>query len=154
MGLADAADKEDLVVHGQSEEDGEHQHRHERRERCLSVDADVSASPAFLQDQRHYAVRRPENAPARRRYVTHYPYPKPTDDQMVIEVAAAASLCGTDREGYEWTPSAQAFDLNLAVAIGHEGAGTVVEVGPQLSGLWVGDPVALASHLVCGQCFP
>ena len=64
MGLADPADEEDLVVHGQSEEDGEHQHRHERRERCLSVDADVSAGPASLQDQRHYAVRRPENAPS------------------------------------------------------------------------------------------
>ena len=34
---------------------------------------------------------------ARRRYVTDYPHPKPTDDQVVIEVAAAASLCGTDR---------------------------------------------------------
>jgi threonine 3-dehydrogenase len=86
-------------------------------------------------------------------YVTDYPDPRPTDGHVVIEVAAA-SLCGTDREVYEWTPSAQAFNLNLPVAIGHEGAGTIVEVGPGVTGLRVGDRVALESHLICGQCFP
>jgi len=83
-------------------------------------------------------------------YVTDYPDPKPADGQVVIEVAAA-SLCGTDREVYEWTPSAQAFNLDLPVAIGHEGAGTIVEVGSGVTGLQVGDRVALESHLVCGQ---
>ena len=86
-------------------------------------------------------------------YVTDHPDPKPADGQVVIEVAAA-SLCGTDREVYEWTPSAQAFNLDLPVAVGHEGAGTVVEVGPGVTGLRVGDRVALESHLICGQCFP
>ena len=86
-------------------------------------------------------------------YVTDYQDPKPADGHVVIEVAAA-SLCGTDREVYEWTPSAQAFNLNLPVAIGHEGAGTIVEVGPGVTRLRVGDRVALESHLICGQCFP
>ena len=86
-------------------------------------------------------------------YVTDHPDPKPIDGQVVIEVGAA-SLCGTDREVYEWTPSAQAFNLDLPVATGHEGAGTVVEVGPAVTGLQVGDRVALESHLICGQCFP
>ena len=36
-------------------------------------------------------------------YVTDHPDPKPADGQVVIEVGAA-SLCGTDREVYEWTP--------------------------------------------------
>src|SRR4029453_19296476 len=79
--------------------------------------------------------------------------PQPTDGQVVIEIAAA-SLCGTDREGYEWTPSAQAFNLDLPVATGHEGAGTIVEVGAGVTDLQVGDRVALESHLTCGQCFP
>src|SRR4029450_9105385 len=35
-----------------------------------------------------------------------------------------------------------------------EGAGTIVEVGPGVTGLQVGDRVALESHLICGQCFP
>ncbi|MET0694972.1 MAG: alcohol dehydrogenase catalytic domain-containing protein [Propionibacteriaceae bacterium] len=71
---------------------------------------------------------------------------------MVIEVGAA-SLCGTDRELYEWTPSAQAFNLDLPVVLGHEGAGTIVEVGSGVTSLAVGDRVALESHLVCGECF-
>nr|WP_271209241.1 alcohol dehydrogenase catalytic domain-containing protein [Rhodococcus wratislaviensis] len=86
-------------------------------------------------------------------YVTDAADPKAGDGHVVIEVAAA-SLCGTDRELYEWTPSAQAFNLNLPVILGHEGAGTVVEVGPGVTGLTVGDRVALESHLTCGQCFP
>jgi len=86
-------------------------------------------------------------------YVTDYPDPKPADGQVVVQIAAA-SLCGTDREVYEWTPSAQAFNLDVPVATGHEGAGTIVEVGPGVTGLQVGDRVALESHLTCGQCFP
>ena len=86
-------------------------------------------------------------------YLTDYADPKPAVGQVVIEVAAA-SLCGTDREVYEWTPSAQAFDLHLPVVTGHEGSGTVVEVGHGVTRLQVGDRVALESHLVCGQCFP
>jgi threonine 3-dehydrogenase len=85
-------------------------------------------------------------------YVTDYPDPKAAPGQVVIEVGAA-SLCGTDRELYEWTPSAQAFNLDLPVVLGHEGAGTVVEVGPGVTNLGVGDRVALESHLICGQCF-
>jgi threonine 3-dehydrogenase len=86
-------------------------------------------------------------------YVTDHPDPKATEGHVVVEVAAA-SLCGTDRELYEWTPSARAFELDLPVVLGHEGAGTVVEVGPGVTGLRVGDRVALESHLVCGRCFP
>jgi threonine 3-dehydrogenase len=86
-------------------------------------------------------------------YVTNAPDPEPGAGTVVVEVAAA-SLCGTDRELYEWTPSAQAFNLKLPVILGHEAAGTVVEVGPDVTGLQVGDRVALESHLTCGQCFP
>ena len=85
-------------------------------------------------------------------YTTNHPDPTPTDSQVVLQIAAA-SLCGTDREVYEWTPSAQAFNLDLPVVNGHEGAGTVVEVGRGVTDLKVGDRVALESHLVCGRCF-
>ncbi len=57
-------------------------------------------------------------------------WPEPVADPGQVQIdVAAASLCGTDRELYEWTPSAQAFDLNLPVVLGHEGSGTVVAVG-------------------------
>jgi threonine 3-dehydrogenase len=86
-------------------------------------------------------------------YVTDHADPKPADGHVVVQIAAA-SLCGTDRELYEWTPSAQAFGLNLPIVLGHEGAGTVVEVGAGVTGLRVGDRVAFESHLSCGRCFP
>jgi threonine 3-dehydrogenase len=81
-----------------------------------------------------------------------WPEPVVGDGQVLIEIAAA-SLCGTDREVYEWTPSAQAFGLKLPVVAGHEGAGTVREVGESVTGLRPGDRVALESHLICGQCY-
>ncbi|HWC20799.1 MAG TPA: alcohol dehydrogenase catalytic domain-containing protein [Flexivirga sp.] len=79
--------------------------------------------------------------------------PKAGDQEVVVEIAAA-SLCGTDRECYEWSPAAQAFNLNIPTVLGHEGAGTVVDVGAGVTDLRPGDRVALESHLVCGQCFP
>ena len=57
-GLAHPADQEDLVVHRQPEQHREHQHRDERRQRRLGVDADQLAGPAALQDERDDAVRR------------------------------------------------------------------------------------------------
>ena len=86
-------------------------------------------------------------------FEVHNDWPEPTVNpgEVLIDVAAA-SLCGTDREVYEWTPSAQAFGLSLPVVTGHEGAGTILEVGQGVTGLRPGDRVALESHLVCGQC--
>ena len=85
-------------------------------------------------------------------YVTDAPEPKAGDGTVVVEIAAA-SLCGTDRECYEWSPAAQAFNLGLPVVLGHEAAGTIVEVGARVGNLRVGDRVALESHLPCGECF-
>ena len=102
----------------------------------IGCQSEVVAERGF--EVRHRLARTPSRPPA----------------QVVIEVAAA-SLCGTDREVYEWTPSAQAFNLNLPSSPGHEGAGTILEVGARRRpGLQVGDRVALESHLICGQCFP
>ena len=73
--------------------------------------------------------------------------------QVLLEVAAA-SLCGTDRELYEWTPSAQAFNLPPPVVLGHEGSGTVLAVGAGVESVTPGERVALESHLICGRCYP
>ena len=56
--LADPRDQEDLVVHREPEEDREHHHRHERRDRHLVVDPDQFAEAAALGDQGHHAVGR------------------------------------------------------------------------------------------------
>lgn len=76
---------------------------------------------------------------------------EPGAGEVLIEVAAA-SLCGTDREIFEDTPSAQAFNLSTPVVVGHEGSGTVRAVGAGVTGLAPGDLVAIESHLWCGQC--
>lgn len=82
---------------------------------------------------------------------TDWPEPAAGPGQVLIDVAAA-SICGTDREVHEWTPSARAFHLDLPVVVGHEGSGTVVAVGEGVESVAVGDRVALESHLACGRC--
>lgn len=84
-------------------------------------------------------------------YREDWPEPEAAPGQVVVQIAAA-SLCGTDREVYEWTSSAQAFQLSLPVVVGHEGSGTVIAVGEGVDRLTVGDRVAMESHLVCGHC--
>lgn len=65
---------------------------------------------------------------------------------------AAASVCGTDRELFEYTNSAKAFGLTFPVVLGHECAGTVVEVGEGIEQVTIGGHVALESHRPCGHC--
>ena len=86
-------------------------------------------------------------------YTASHPEPAPGPGEVLLEVAAA-SVCGTDRELFEWGAAAEAFDLELPVVLGHELAGTVIAVGPEVRRLREGDRVALESHVPCGHCFP
>ncbi|UCF92869.1 MAG: zinc-dependent alcohol dehydrogenase family protein [Desulfobacterales bacterium] len=60
---------------------------------------------------------------------------------------AASGICGTDihilREEYSSSPP---------VVLGHEFAGTVLEVGDQVSHVREGDNVAVEPHIYCGIC--
>src|SRR5207245_6902305 len=56
--LPDPRQQEDLVVHRETEEDREHHHWHERRDRARLLDAEEAAQPAPLEDGDHYAVGR------------------------------------------------------------------------------------------------
>ncbi|MBO1903235.1 alcohol dehydrogenase catalytic domain-containing protein [Leucobacter weissii] len=86
-------------------------------------------------------------------FVTDLPEPEVGATDVLLEVAAA-SVCGTDRELYEWTPSAQAFNLRLPNVLGHEISGTVIEVGKDVTRFEVGDRLALESHVPCYRCYP
>ena len=70
-------------------------------------------------------------------------------DQVLVEMAAVG-VCGSDihlwHENQSWT-------IQCPVILGHEWAGTIVEVGGTVSGWNVGERVAVeTAAFVCGQC--
>lgn len=69
----------------------------------------------------------------------------PRDDEVLLRVAACG-VCHTDakaRDGYG--------GVGFPIILGHEGAGTVLEVGRAVEGLAPGDKVLLVSDY-CGRC--
>ncbi len=76
--------------------------------------------------------------------------PRPTATDVVVEVEAA-SVCGTDLHIHLWDGWA-AGRVRPPVTLGHEFAGTVVEVGADVRHVAVGDFVSAESHITCGAC--
>ncbi|MEO5799549.1 MAG: L-threonine 3-dehydrogenase [Gemmatimonadales bacterium] len=67
-----------------------------------------------------------------------------------------AGVCGTDLHIWEWDAWA-AGRLKPPVVIGHEFAGEIVELGPEVlrDGIFtVGDLVTAEGHIICGDCVP
>jgi threonine 3-dehydrogenase len=79
------------------------------------------------------------------------PVPRPRDDEVLIWVEAA-SVCGTDLHIWRWDDWAQ-NRIRPPLTLGHEFAGTVVEVGGAVRDVAVGDYVSAESHVTCGMCF-
>ncbi len=75
--------------------------------------------------------------------------PKPALDQDEILVQIAyCGICGTDIKLYQGKYSA-----NVPVILGHEYAGTVVEIGKAVSKVAVGDRVVPDPNESCGACY-
>ena len=70
----------------------------------------------------------------------------PGPDGAIVEVTAAA-ICGSDLHFYEGD-----YPLPEPVALGHEAVGTVVETGPDVRTVKVGDSVLVSSVAGCGTC--
>jgi 2-desacetyl-2-hydroxyethyl bacteriochlorophyllide A dehydrogenase len=66
----------------------------------------------------------------------------------VIVSVEGCGICGTDLHILQGE-----FAPTLPIVPGHEFAGTVVEVGKQVTELAVGDRVAVDPSLFCGECF-
>jgi len=88
--------------------------------------------------------------------VREWPDPQPGPKDVVIEVKACG-VCGsdmhfyeTDEEGYILYPGLTKFPTIL----GHEFSGRVVEVGPEVETLRVGDMVTVEEMIWCGRCIP
>jgi len=70
----------------------------------------------------------------------------PGPDGAIVEITAAG-ICGSDLHFYEAD-----FPIAEPMALGHEAVGTVVETGPQVSTVAVGDQVMVSSVAGCGAC--
>jgi len=71
--------------------------------------------------------------------------------EVLIKVRVT-SVCGTDYHIYKWDEWAQ-MHIRPPRIIGHEFAGEVVDIGPDVSSCHVGDLVAAESHIGCGTCY-
>jgi threonine 3-dehydrogenase len=77
--------------------------------------------------------------------------PHPADDEVLVRVEAA-SVCGTDLHIFRWDDWARQR-IHPPLVLGHEFAGTVVEIGPRVRQARVGDYVSAESHVTCGACY-
>ncbi|MBM3933204.1 MAG: L-threonine 3-dehydrogenase [SAR202 cluster bacterium] len=83
--------------------------------------------------------------------VERVPIPKVGSHDVLVQVEAA-SVCGTDLHLWKWDEWA-AQRIKPPLTVGHEFAGTVVEVGESVEHAKVGDYVSAESHVTCGMCF-
>jgi 2-desacetyl-2-hydroxyethyl bacteriochlorophyllide A dehydrogenase len=75
------------------------------------------------------------------------PTKKPQSGQVLIEIHASG-ICHTDLEVMRGNYGSSAFPL----VPGHEYAGLVCEIGPDVTNLRVGDRVVVDPNLECGSC--
>ena len=78
--------------------------------------------------------------------------PQPTTGEVLVQVEAAA-ICGSDLNFYRCNAWAEEVVPDFPFTPGHEGCGTVVELGRDVHRLTVGDQVAIETHIPCGQCW-
>ena len=70
----------------------------------------------------------------------------PAPGEVVIEVAACG-ICGTDRSIFRGE-----YAVDSPVVLGHEYAGTVIEVGEGVDTFAAGDRVCVDPNITCGSC--
>jgi len=88
--------------------------------------------------------------------VREWPDPQPGPKDVLLEIQACG-VCGsdmhfyeTDEEGYVLYPGLTKFPTIL----GHEFSGKVIETGPEVKSLKVGDMVTVEEMIWCGRCIP
>lgn len=77
--------------------------------------------------------------------------PSPAADQVLIKVDSVG-ICGSDIHGFESGPFIPPKDPNTKIGLGHECAGTVVEVGNEVTKIKAGDRVCVEPGIPCGKC--
>jgi len=79
------------------------------------------------------------------------PEPSPGRGQVKVKVNLAG-ICGTDLKEYTDGPGMIAVD-KVPLTLGHEFAGTVVEVGEGVTNFKVGERVTGVGYWFCGECY-
>jgi L-iditol 2-dehydrogenase len=75
------------------------------------------------------------------------PVPRPESGDVLVRVAACG-ICGSDVHGFDGSSGRRIPPLIM----GHEAAGTISEIGQDVTGWKVGDRVTFDSTVYCGQC--
>ncbi|WP_135305960.1 NAD(P)-dependent alcohol dehydrogenase [Haloarcula amylovorans] len=78
------------------------------------------------------------------------PRPSPGPDDVLVEVSDVG-ICGSDVHYYEHGRIGE-YVVEDPLVLGHESAGTVVEVGDSVTGLETGDRVAIEPGVPCRRC--
>jgi D-arabinose 1-dehydrogenase-like Zn-dependent alcohol dehydrogenase len=79
------------------------------------------------------------------------PTPDPGPREAIVKVALEG-ICRTDWHVWQGDWSWVGLAPPLPITMGHEFAGEVVEVGPEVTSVQVGDRVAVPFHEACGNC--
>ncbi len=129
--------------------------------KALRVEATWDPKPGYVLKEREKLTRRAYNSSQVWRYpkveLVDVPDPKiEAPDEVLIRVMACG-VCGSDvhiiesdEEGYMFFPG----HTKLPNIIGHEWAGRIEEVGPEVKDLQPGDLVAVEEICWCGECTP
>jgi threonine dehydrogenase-like Zn-dependent dehydrogenase len=81
--------------------------------------------------------------------VEEVPDPKILNPRDAVVRVTSTAICGSDLHLYNgFMPTMQKGDI-----IGHEFMGEIVETGPEVKNLKVGDRVVVPFPIACGQCF-
>lgn len=80
------------------------------------------------------------------------PDPRPGPSEVLVRLRAA-SICGTDLHIWDWNEWAQRRIQRLPLVLGHELSGEIMELGPGVKGLTVGDHVSAETHIADGTCY-
>ena len=73
-------------------------------------------------------------------------YKKPVGNEVVVKIKACG-ICGTDLHFYNDYPG------NKPIPLGHEAAGSVYEIGNDITDIKPGDSVVIQNHVPCGKCY-
>lgn len=78
---------------------------------------------------------------------TDFPSPTPASGEVLVRIRACG-ICGSDIHGWDGSTGRRRPPLIM----GHEGAGEIVALGPDVQGWSEGDRVTFDSTISCGEC--